>query len=67
MRFTKKNIPNVSLDFSVTYFLPTAPWPEVDLVPSENDYQELSWGKGSLCVRLTSLHSYAEYHGNLES
>ena len=40
--------PVVSLDFSVTYFLPTVTWP---------------WGKGGRCVRLTILPpSRAECH-----
>jgi hypothetical protein len=57
----------VSLDFSVTYsFLPYH-GPEVDLAPSENEYQEhFLGGKGGRCVRLkTSPHSCAECRENL--
>jgi hypothetical protein len=35
--WSRDRFPVVSLDFSVTYFLPTVPWP---WGPSENEYQE---------------------------
>jgi len=41
---SRDRFPVVSLDFSVTYFLPTVPWSWVHSVPSENEYQEHSWG-----------------------
>jgi hypothetical protein len=54
----------VSLGFSVTYFLPTVPWPWLDSAPSENEYQEhFLGGKGGRCVGLTtSPPSRAECH-----
>jgi hypothetical protein len=56
---SRDRFPMVSLDFSVTYFLPG-----VDSAPSENEYQEHFLGsKGGRCVRLTiSPHSHAECH-----
>ena len=48
----------VSLDFSVTYFFPTEPWPWVDSAPSENEYQDNPGGEGGRCVRLTTLPPY---------
>jgi hypothetical protein len=37
---SRDRFPVVSLDFSVTYFLPTYHGPGVDSAPSENEYQE---------------------------
>jgi len=40
--------------------------PGVESAPSENEYQERSWGKGGRCVGLTtSLPSRAKWHENL--
>jgi len=59
----------VSLDFSVTYFLPTAPWPRGSIQPLvKMSIRNIPGGKGGRCVMLTSPPSCAECHeksGNL--
>jgi len=60
---SRDRFPVVSLDFSVTYFLTTVPWPwGLRLYPQEH----FLGGKGGRCLSLTtSLPSCAECHGNL--
>jgi hypothetical protein len=41
---SRDRFPVLSLDSSVTYFLPTVPCPGVDSASSENEYQEHFWG-----------------------
>jgi len=52
----------VSLDFSVTYFLPIVPWPSGSTQPLvKMSTRNIPGGKGGRCVRLTdSPHSRAE-------
>jgi hypothetical protein len=58
----RDRFPVVSLDFSVTYFLPIVPWPGFDSAPSEST-RNTPGGEGGRCVRLTtSPSSRAECH-----
>jgi hypothetical protein len=43
VRRSRDRFPVVSLDFSVTYFLPNVHESGVDSAPSENEYHENSW------------------------
>jgi hypothetical protein len=52
---SRDRFPVVSLDFSVTYFLPTKPWP----------WGRLSQGKGGRCVRLTTYKHIVPMSRNL--
>ena len=64
--WSRNRFPMVSLDFSVTYYFRPYHGSGVDSAPSENEYQEHSWGKGGRCVRLTtSPPSCAICHENL--
>ena len=60
---SRDRFPAVSLGFSVTYFLPTIPWPWSQLRPYWKWVPGTSGSKGGGCVRLTtSPPSRAECH-----
>ena len=56
----------VSLDFTVTHFLPTEPWPWGRLSPPVTmSTRNIPGAKGSRCVRLTTYHHTVPLSRNL--